>query len=129
MKTWKRLMFTFFILVFCCNNLFAQTAIQEPSQSPSAIYRLFRTTNMWNFIKLNTITGRMWQVQYGIGDVDRGSVMLNSKDLAISKEYTPGRFTLYPTQNMWTFILVDQIDGDMWQVQWGKNKIILPIDE
>jgi hypothetical protein len=121
----------FFILVFCCNNLFAQTAIQEPSQSPYEIYRLFRTTNMWTFIKLNTITGKMWQVQFGNSSDKRFTNVLNSKDLAGEKEYTPGRFTLYPTQNMWTFILVDQIDGDMWQIQWGfdkKDRLVLPID-
>lgn len=28
------------------------------------VYRLFPTTNMWTFIKLNTRTGQMWQVQW-----------------------------------------------------------------
>lgn len=32
-----------------------------------------------------------------------------------------GRFTLYPTQNVFTFILLDQIDGRMWQVQWSTK--------
>ena len=121
-------------MVFCCNSLFAQsttvTTVQEPSQSPSAIYRLFRTTNRWTFIKLDTITGRMWQVQYDIEGNARGSVVLNSQDLSRGKEKTPGRFTLYPTQNMWTFILIDQIEGNMWQIQWGesKDRLVLPID-
>ena len=118
-----------FIFVFCCKNLFAQTTIQEPSQNPSAIYRLFRTTNRWTFIKLDTITGRMWQVQYDTEGDSRGSVTLNSRDLASGKERTPGRFTLYPTQNMWTFILVDQIDGGIWQIQWSqesRDRLVLP---
>ena len=86
---------------------------------------------MWTFIKLNTITGKIWQVQYGNSNDKRFSTVLNSMDLAVGKEHTPGRFTLYPTQNMWTFILVDQIDGDMWQIQWGldkKDRLVLPID-
>jgi hypothetical protein len=122
------------VMVFCCNSIFAQsttvTTVQEPSQSPSAIYRLFRTTNRWTFIKLDTITGRMWQVQYDIEGNARGSVVLNSQDLSRGKERAPGRFTLYPTQNMWTFILIDQIDGNMWQIQWGesKDRLVLPID-
>jgi putative copper export protein len=130
MKTWKHFTFIIFILVFCCNNLFAQNTVQEPSQSPSAKYRLFRTTNIWTFIKLDTSTGKMWQVQYsldGFGIV----VVLNEKDLASEKDRVSGRFTLYPTSNMWTFILIDQIDGDTWQVQWSqnkKNRIVLPID-
>ena len=33
-----------------------------------------------------------------------------------------GRFFLYPTQNMYNFILLDQIDGRTWQVQWNIDK-------
>lgn len=43
-----------------------------------------------------------------------------------------GRFTLYPTNNIYNFILLDQIDGRMWQVQWSlkeKNRGLIPIDE
>jgi hypothetical protein len=120
----------FFVLIFCCKNLFAQNTISEPSQSPTAQYRLFRTTNIWTFIKLDTITGRMWQVQYSLDDVG-GTVALNEQDLASGKQRTPGRFTLYPTSNMWTFILIDQIDGNTWQVQWSqdrKNRFVIPIN-
>lgn len=31
-------------------------------------------------------------------------------------------YQLFPTQNMWTFILLDQIDGRMWQVQWSMKE-------
>ena len=121
----------FFIFAFCCCNLFAQTTIQEPSQSTDVPFRLFRTTNRWTFIKLDTITGRMWQVQYDTEGDNQGSVVLNNRDLASGKQRNPGRFTLYPTQNIWTFILLDQIDGNTWQVQWSqesRNRFVLPID-
>jgi hypothetical protein len=58
----------------------------------------------------------MWQIQYDIKSDNQGAVRLNYRNLAIDKEQIAGRFTLYPTQNIWTFILVDQIDGDSWQV-------------
>jgi hypothetical protein len=41
------------------------------------------------------------------------------------------RFTLYSTKNMYTFILLDQIDGKTWQVQWStdaKNRFVIPIE-
>ena len=118
------------VFLFCCKNLFAQNIISEPSQSPTVQYRLFRTTNMWTFIKLDTITGKMWQVQYSLEGYS-GTVVLNERDLASEKQKTPGRFTLYPTNNMWTFILIDQIDGNTWQVQWSQDRskrFVLPID-
>ena len=120
----------FFVLMFCFNNLFAQTTAPEPSQLPTATYRLFKTNNMWTFIKLDTVTGKMWQIQFDVQGDNRGSVVLNSKDLTNGKEKNPGRFTLYPTSNMYTFILVDQIDGRTWQVQWAmerENRIVIPI--
>ena len=33
-----------------------------------------------------------------------------------------GRFKLYPTDNMYNFIMVDVIDGRTWQVQWNIDK-------
>ena len=33
-----------------------------------------------------------------------------------------GRFKLYPTGNMFNFIMVDVIDGRMWQVQWSTEE-------
>ena len=119
------------VFVFTSGILFAQNTIQEPAQSPTAQYRLFRTTNIWTFIKLDTMTGKIWQVQYDLNGDNRGSVVLNSQDLASGKTKTPGRFTLYPTSNIWTFILLDQIDGSMWQIQWSndiQNRLVLPID-
>ena len=41
-----------------------------------------------------------------------------------------GRFFLYPTKNIYNFILLDQIDGRTWQVQWSydeNKRIIVPI--
>lgn len=118
------------VLMFSWNNLFAQTTVPEPSQSPTAPYRLFKTANMWTFIKLDTATGKMWQMQYDVQGDSRGSLGLNIQDLASGKESSPGRFTLYPTSNIYTFILVDQIDVRTWQVQWSmdrENRFIIPI--
>ena len=33
-----------------------------------------------------------------------------------------GRFKLYPTDNMFNFIMVDVIDGRNWQVQWSNTE-------
>ena len=31
----------------------------------------------------------------------------------------PGRFFLYPTENSFNFLLLDQEEGRVWQVQWN----------
>ena len=30
-------------------------------------------------------------------------------------------FRLYPTENMYTFLLLDTLDGRVWQVQWSTQ--------
>lgn len=103
----------------------AQVSVPEPTQDPSALYRLFRTQNMFMFLLLDTRTGQITQVQWSTETEKRFAEPLNIKPLVANGK--PGRFTLYPTQNIYTFILLDQVSGDSWQVQWGKNSLITPI--
>ena len=115
-----------FIIAILSIGCFAQSSSSKPpkyADNPDATFQLFPTQNMWNFIKLNTQTGEMWQVQYAINDDDsRVSVTLNDIVLVGSTDKrVNGRFTLYPTENMYTFLLLDTIDGRVWQVQWSTK--------
>lgn len=94
------------------------------------VYKLFPTQNMWTFIKLNTRNGQMWQVQYDTKGDNRIETFLNLSPLVSKEKEINGRFTLYPTQNIYNFILLDQIGGKVWQVQWSlefENRLIWPI--
>ncbi len=93
-------------------------------------YKLFPTENIWTFLKLDTQSGKIWQVHYSIDNNYRGEVELNNKVLVSGETAENGRFTLYPTKNMYNFILFDQIDGKMWQVQWSveeDNRVVIPM--
>jgi hypothetical protein len=123
-----------FCLLFCLITLAAADApFSEPTQDPTVRYRLFPTQNMYTFLKLDTMTGKIWQVQYSTkGDEYRFESELSSIDIAdllkLKKEI--GRYTLFPTQNFYNFILLDQIDGYTYQVQWNndeENRGVLPI--
>ena len=95
----------------------------------SPTYILVPTENMWIFIKLNTRNGQMWQVQFSMED-NRQETWLNPLKLVEESEEKFNRFILYPTKNTWTFILLDQIDGRTWQVQWSteeKERALFPI--
>ncbi|WP_290728048.1 MULTISPECIES: hypothetical protein [unclassified Fibrobacter] len=83
-------------------------------------YKLYSTTNMYNFIKLDTRTGIMHMVQWGLEDGKEGTYTLNEKSLVNEwNDYGCGSFELYPTQNMYQFILLNKVDGRQWHVQWG----------
>jgi len=108
----------------------SETPVQNISNDSAVVYRLFATKNKWTYIKLNTRNGQMWQVQYSLQEYNREDPL--SLTARVSKEEEKnGRFFLLPTQNIYNFLLLDQIDGRVWQVQWSieeKNKLVIPIN-
>jgi len=108
-----------------------QNEVVTKLKSTTVEYRLFPTQNMWNFIKLNTRNGQMWQVQFGLNSDNRFVTNLNEVSLVSKEEEANDRFTLYSTQNMYSFILLDQFSGKTWQVQWSidpNNRGVFPIE-
>ena len=86
-------------------------------------YKLYKTENIYNLIKLDTATGALWQVQYEMNNsASAMTVPINDKSLLwSSEEPIPGRFELYPTNNTYIFILLDTQTGTTYQVQWNTS--------
>ena len=86
-------------------------------------FKLYKTENMYTFLKLDTATGQIEQLQWSLNDNAEGTVgIINDEKFSIIEE--PGRFELYATNNMYQFILLDKAIGRTWHVQWGigENK-------
>lgn len=96
-----------------------KTTIASPDSNVN--FRLYRTFNRWTFLKLDTRTGKINHVQYSM-DGDAMQYSLNDYPLVDEEGAKTGRFFLYPTENIYTFILLDQVDGRVWQVQWNIDK-------
>ena len=141
-------------------------------------YKIYPTDNIYTSLKLDTATGKIWQVQIGIGDSSDAmtSILSNfpiaefeaeiiDKQKRLTKEWEEeyknnpdaspedvkffkpasledwiansliaqnGRFKLYPTDNMYNFIMLDVINGDTYQVQWNidiDKRMVFPIIE
>ncbi len=121
----KTVFFTLVILLFTTVS-FGQTqskpanTVQQKKVSDNSIYQLFPKKNYWTFIKLDTRNGKMWQVHFSVeDDKNTGELILNSLPLVDKEEEINGRFTLYPTENMYNFLLLDQISGTVIQAQWS----------
>lgn len=130
----KRILFVLLvIIVFGQEFTIAQNV--NTSSSLTAIsdenYKLYPTSNMWNFIKLDTRTGRLWQVQFSTQGYEyRFQSVLSDYDLSYEENTKPNRFELYPTQNTYNFLLLDKVDGRVWQVQWSfeeEERMVLRI--
>ena len=99
-------------------------------------FNLNETQNMWTFIMLDTYTGKNWQVQFSVkGEDYMFAVPINRYSLAFPAKDSKwiGRFQMFATKNMWTFILLDSYNGKLWQVQYSSqdldNLLCIPINE
>ena len=101
----------------------------ESATSPG--YKLYSTQNTWTFLELDTRFGCVYHVQWDLKNNDGRWLIGYANDITEpSQNYYPGRFELYPTSNIYNFILVDTRTGDTFQVQWStesKNEGIWPI--
>jgi hypothetical protein len=107
----------------------SEAPIQNISTDSAVTYRLFSTKNIYTFIKLNTRNGQMWQVQWSTKDNQFETTLSDIPRVGKDAEKN-GRFFLYPTTNIYNFILLDQIDGRTWQVQWStepKERMVIRI--
>jgi hypothetical protein len=86
-------------------------------------YKLYPTENFKIQLKLDTATGKVWMVQISLGDSDAMVVPVDETSVLYDfEEVRPGRFELYPTKNMYNFILLDTKYGYTYQVQWSIEK-------
>ena len=81
-------------------------------------FKLYPTENIYNFLQLDTKTGKIDVVQWSLDEEKEFSVTLNGEDLSLL-DAVSGTFELYPTKNIYQFILLDKVTGRKWHVQWG----------
>ena len=88
------------LLIFLNVAVYAQT------------FRFYRTENIHNQLRLNTLTGEVLQIQN-----DGQNFIVHSASTPNNE--IPNRYELFQTQNMWTFILLDTFTGRLWQCQFS----------
>lgn len=94
----------------------------------TAVYKLYPTGNVWTFIKLNTRNGKLWVIQFNADANKRYQSILSLTPRVTPENESNGRFTLYPTENPYNLILLDQKDGSVWQVYWPtEGRVVIPI--
>ena len=84
-------------------------------------FKLYPTENMYIFLKLDTATGVISLIQWSLDNEKEVTAYLNPDYLSYGS--SNGTYELYPTQNMYQFILLNKVTGSQWHVQWGfKDK-------
>ena len=104
------------------NNIEQRLEVLDVDLSLKNRYKMYPTENIYNLLKLDTKTGKIWQVQWSLNSSNEGTWIINYEDLSHwGGGYGSNSFELYPTKNMYQFILIDKTDGRMWHVQWGTG--------
>lgn len=94
--------------------------LQMKSEEFNNRFKLYKTNNIYTFLQLDTATGKIKQFQWSLDSDKEGYVTINDEDLSFISAKN-GTFELYPTENMYQFILLDKAFGRMWHVQWGME--------
>ena len=127
------ILFTLLCVATSCSKVDKKTQNESKQEvNDGARYELYSTQNIWTFLKLDTRTGRIWQVQYSLEEGKRGEWILNSQSLTQNSGGKNRRFQLYPTSNIFNFILLDHSNGKTYQVQWSQKeelRMIVPITD
>lgn len=84
-------------------------------------YKLYQTENIYTFLRLDTKTGIIDQVQWSLDDEKEFIIPINSFDFSQYYGGGSGSFELYPTKNMYQFLLIYKPLGHVWHVQWGMK--------
>lgn len=118
------------LIVAICVLLCASGCVTSGEVQPR--FKMLSTQNLFIFLKLDTATGKIWMVQYGMGDRKGVVVPLDDTSL-LDPEATEvnGRYELYSTENMFTYILLDTQKGNTYQVQWNieeENRFRIPLN-
>lgn len=92
-------------------------------------YKIYPTSNMYNFIKLDTMTGKLWRIQWSLDNDEEYEVPIDTGNrIPYDGTWVNNRFEVYPTNNIYQFLLLDRINGRVWHFQWGfdlnKNWIL-----
>ena len=75
-------------------------------------YKLYPTDNLYTLLELDSKIGRIKQVQWSLDSDSEGTFTINNDDLSYGMGYGSDSFELYPTKNMYQFILIDKTEAE-----------------
>ena len=117
----NKFLFPFLLFLNCVAHAQVKSGSTNLNEKQNGTYKLVKTENVWTFLKLNTRNGKISQVQFSIKDDNAFETDLNEVALIEPKKEFNNRFTLYPTENIFNFLLLDTNNGKVWQVQWSTE--------
>ena len=84
-------------------------------------YKIYQTENIHILLKIDTRIGRVYMIQYASKDPLAVEIPIGPYPHGRVNWGWNGRFELYPTKDMYNFIMIDSYWGEIYRVQWGPK--------
>ncbi len=119
----KRIILIIVIAVVAVFTMKAQIIARDSTTIfPRENFELYQTGDSQVFLKLDSRNGKVVQIRYSSSRSRREAEVINGSSLASQGAERTGRFLLKPTENNSIFLLLDQDEGGLWQIQWNSSR-------
>ncbi|MDE7465873.1 MAG: hypothetical protein K2M59_05535 [Muribaculaceae bacterium] len=114
-----RLIYLLLLFIFSFSVIHAENVRVIIPTNKSTNYALY-SAETGVFLRLDTRDGT---IQAIVPSNSKKNRVLNSQPLVSNND--SGRFELYPTDNIWEWLLFDNVTGEMWTLKWSSRHNIL----
>jgi hypothetical protein len=133
-----KILITLTMLAIFSTPIYAQTQQSKNDTSVNCrmtieppVFQIFPTNDESMFIKLDSRNGKMWQIQLYMDKSNCCETILNSTPLVMIENEQKGRFTIQKSNQLNHFFLLDQVNGNVYKVQWSykeKQRSVIQIN-
>lgn len=100
-----------------------QSYVVKYAETPDCIYEgryeLIPTQNYWNFILLDSFSGKLWQCQFSVESSSQiMSMPINNTSLSFTNR---SKFYIKPMVSMYQFFLINGDTAERWKFQWSTK--------
>ena len=82
------------------------------------VFELYPTESNLVFLRLDTRFGYIWMVEGSTDSITHEQIIIQDHPLDFDNDPFIGRFELFPTQNIYNFMLIDKKLGHVRQIQY-----------
>ncbi len=112
----KKILFLLFVTIF------SSCAVENKSNK---VFELYTTKSDLVFLRLDTRYGYIWMIEGSTDSslTENEQILIHDHPLDLDNDPFIGRFELFPTKNIYNFMMIDKKLGNVMQIQYLPSDI------
>ena len=112
----KKILFLLFVTIF------SSCAVENKSNK---VFELYTTKSDLVFLRLDTRYGYIWMIEGSTDSslTENEQILIHDHPLDFDNDPFIGRFELFPTKNIYNFMMIDKKLGNVMQIQYLPSDI------